>query len=176
MGRGYSKAIVGGACAGAVALLSPAQAAADPVKTIQATARVLTFLENAPSGKMVIGVVFDPAKPESVAEKNAIMGAIGGAGYSVGGLTLIGKPMEATAVAGVKAVFITHSVNFAAVGAAVRAKHIIAIGSDFDCVRSEACAIGISTDPTVQIVVNHNGIAAAGAAFKAAFRMMIHEI
>ena len=168
-----SKAIIAGLMA--LAALSPGAATADPARNIQVAGRVLTFLENGPTGRAVIGVVYDPAKPGSVAEKNAIMAAIGG-GYSAGAVTIIGKPMEAGAVGGAKILFVTRGVNYAAVGSDARAKHIITIGSDVACVESGACVIGISTDPTVQIVVNHNAAAAVGASFRAAFRMMIHEI
>lgn len=148
---------------------------ADPLKDIQVAARALTFLENGPAGSTVIGIVFDPAKPGSVAEKNAIMVALGG-GYSAGAVTLTGKAMEAGGIGGVKVIFVTHGVSYSAVGAEAKAKHIIAIGSDPACVQSGSCAVGISTDPTVQIVVNHSAAEAVGATFKPAFRMMIHEI
>ncbi|HTK36586.1 MAG TPA: hypothetical protein VL358_15045 [Caulobacteraceae bacterium] len=159
----------------ALAALFPGGLSADPAKNIQAAARVLTFLENPPAGRTEIGVVFDPAKPASVAEKNAIMIAIGG-GYTTGGITIVGKPMEAGAVGGAKVLFVTHGVNYAAAGSDARAQRAITIGSDFACVQSGACVIAISTDPTVQIVVNHKAAAAVGASFRAAFRMMIQEI
>lgn len=170
---GFSRAII--AASAALAGLSPGLASASPAKSIQVAGRVLTFLKNAPSGTTVVGVVFDRSNPDSVAEKNAIMAGIGG-GYSVGGATIVGKPMEEGAIGGVKALFITHGVDYAAVGADARAKHIITIGSDLACVQSGACVVGISTDPTVQIVVNHTSAAAVGASFRAAFRMMIEEI
>lgn len=173
MGEFCLRAIAAAGCL--FALAAPGPASADPAKDIQAAARVLTFLENEPVGRTPIGVVFDPAKPESVVEKNAIMAAIG-SGYSAGQVTLVGRPMEPDAVGGVRVIFITRGVNYAAVGAEARTRRIIAIGSDFACVRSGACAIGVSTDPTVQVVVNSKTIAAVGAAFRAAFRMMIHEI
>lgn len=173
MGDIRSRALAAASCL--LALTAPAAASADPAKDIQAAARVLTFLENEPAGRTVIGVVFDPARPESVAEKNAVMAAIG-SGYSAGAVTIVGRPMDADEVGGVRVVFVTHGVNYAAVGAEARAKRIIAIGSDFACVRSGACAIGVSTDPTVQVVVNRKAIAAVGGAFRAAFRMMIQEI
>jgi hypothetical protein len=159
----------------ALSAAAPGLAYADPAKDIQVAGRALTFLENGPTGPTVIGVVFDPSKPGSVAEKNAIMAAIGG-GYSAGAITLTGKPMEAGDISGVKVVFVTHGVNYGAVSSQSKAKHIIAIGSDPACVQSGACVMGVSTDPSVQIVVNHNAAAAVGASFKAAFRMMIHEI
>jgi hypothetical protein len=84
--------------------------------------------------------------------------------------------MEVGALGGAEVLFVTRGVNYAAVGAEARARRVITIGSDIACVRSGACVIGISTDPTVEIIVNHTAAAAVGASFKAAFRMMIQEI
>jgi hypothetical protein len=160
------------------ALLIPLSAHADAAKNLGVAGRALTFLENGPTGKATLGVVFDPSKSASVAEKNAIMAAIGG-GYAAGALTLVGKPVEADdvgGVSGVQALYVTGGVNYAAVGAAAKAKKIITIGSDPACVRSGACAMGVATDPKVDITVNRATAAAVGASFKAAFRMMINEI
>jgi hypothetical protein len=150
-------------------------ASADPAKDIQVAGRLLTFLENAPTGRTVVGIVFDPAQAASVTEKNAIMAAIG-AGYSAGGVTIVGRPMEAGAVGAAQVLFITRGLDYAAIGSAARVRHVLTIGSDLACVRDGACVVGISTDPTVQIVVNHKAAAAIGASFKAAFRMMIQEL
>jgi hypothetical protein len=162
----------------ALALAAPMVSHADPAKNLGVAGRALTFLENGPSGSAVLGVVFDPAKPASVAEKNAIMGALG-SGYAAGALTLTGKAIDASAVggaSGVAALYVTGGVNYAAVGAAAKGKKLITIGSDPACVQSGACVMGVSTDPKVDITVNRAAAAAVGVAFKAAFRMMIKEI
>lgn len=163
----------------AVAFLSgPGLAHADPAKDLQVAGRALTFLENGPTGRAVIGVVFDPAKPASVAEKNAVMAAIGG-GYSAGAVTLVGKPVtvdEVAGAAGVNAFFVTGGVNYAAVGAAAKARKLVTIGSNPACVSTGACVMGVTTEPKVEITVNRSAAAAVGASFKAAFRMMIKEI
>jgi hypothetical protein len=161
-----------------LALIAPAVGHADPAKDLAVAGRALTFLENGPTGKATLGVVFDPAKPASVAEKNAVMAALG-SGYAAGALTLVGKPIEASAVAGasgVAALYVTEGVNYAAVGGAAKAKKLITIGSDPACVASGACVMGVSTEPKVDITVNRASAAAVGATFKAAFRMMIKEI
>src|ERR1700722_11195114 len=103
--------LTGAVVAGVLALtdLTAGAAAADPAKNIQVAGRVLTFLENGPTGRPVVGVVYDPANPGSVAEKNAIMAALGG-GYSAGGVTIVGKPMEAGGTGGAKVLFVTHRV------------------------------------------------------------------
>ena len=159
------------------ALLGPA-AHADPAKDLQVAARALTFLEDGPTGSAVLGVVFDPSKPASVAEKNAVMAAIGG-GFHAGALTVTGKPVEASAVGGVSgvaALFVTTGIGYAPVGAAAKGKKIITIGSDAACATSGACTMSVSADPKVEIVVNRAAAAAVGAVFKAAFRMMIREV
>lgn len=160
------------------ALAAPAVSHADAAKDLQVAGRALTFLENGPTGRVTIGVVFDPAKPGSVAEKDAVMAALGG-GYSAGTLTIVGAPMPVSALAGaggVKALFVTSGVNYAAVGAAAKAKKVITIGTDPACVKSGACVMGVATEPKVEITVNRSAADAVGAAFKAAFRMMINEI
>lgn len=165
------------AAAGALSLAA-GLAHADPAKDLQVAGRALTFLENGPTGRAVLGVVFDPSKPASVAEKNAVMAALGG-GYSAGAVTLVGKPVEAGevgGVAGVNALYVTSGINYGAVGAAAKAKKLVTIGSASACVESGACVMGVSTDPKVEIVVNRAAAAAVGASFKAAFRMMIKEI
>lgn len=159
-------------------LASPGAAFADAAKDLQVAGRALTFLENGPTGKATLGVVFDPSKPASVAEKNAVMAALG-SGYSAGAVTLVGKPVEAGVVggvSGVNALYVTGGVNYAAVGGAAKGKKLVTIGSDPACVRSGACVMGVTTTPKVEITVNRAAAAAVGAAFKAAFRMMIKEI
>jgi hypothetical protein len=159
-------------------MVAPIEGRADTSKNLGVAGRALTFLENGPSGATVLGVVYDPSKPASVAEKSAVMAALG-SGLSAGSITLTGKAVPASEVgdvSGVGALYVTTGVNYAAVGAAAKAKKLITIGSDPACVNSGACVMGVSTDPKVEIIVNHATAAAVGASFKAAFRMMIHEI
>jgi hypothetical protein len=161
-----------------LALAAPMVGHADPAKDLAVAGRALTFLENGPTGRAVLGVVFDPAKPGSVAEKNAIMAALG-AGYAAGAVTLTGKAIEASAVggaSGVAALYVTTGVSYGPVGTAGKAKKLVTIGSDPACVSSGACVMGVSTDPKVDITVNRAAAAAVGATFKAAFRMMIKEV
>ena len=162
----------------AAAAIAPVAAQADAAKDLQVAGRALTFLENGPSGRATLGVVFDPSKPASVAEKDAIMAALSG-GYSAGGLTLVGAPIPVSAVGGaggVAALYVTTGVNPAAVGAAAKAKKLITIGSDASCAASGNCVMSVTTVPKVEITVNRATAAAVGASFKAAFRMMIKEI
>jgi hypothetical protein len=162
----------------AFAMASPLTGLADVTKDLGVAGRALSFLENGPHGSVEIGVVFDPSKPSSVAEKNALMGVLG-SGYSAGALTLTGKPIELSGIGGASglgALYVTTGVNYAAVGAAAKAKKLITISSDLACVKAGECVMSVSTDPKVAIIVNHAAAEAVGATFKAAFRMMIQEV
>lgn len=166
------------AAAVAVIVTSPGLAHAEAAKDLAVAGRALTFLENGPSGHAVLGVVYDPAKPGSVAEKNALMAALG-AGVSAGAVTLSGKAVDADSVGGVSgvaALYVTSGVNYGAVGAQAKARKLLTIGSASACVQSGACVMGVTTEPKVEITVNRSAAASVGAVFKAAFRMMIKEI
>jgi len=151
---------------------------ADGAREIQVAARTLSFLDGGPSGKVVFAIVFDPSKPASVAEKDEVMSALG-AGMAAGGATVVGKPVEMSALPGAGdagAFYLTHGVNYAAAGAFAKSKKILSISSDMACVQSGACVMGVAATPKVEIVVNSATAAAVGAKFKAAFKMMIKEI
>ena len=166
------------AVAAMAALCAPAAAHADAAKDLQVLGRALTILENGPTGRLTIGVVFDPSKPASVAEKDQVIAALGG-GFAAGGLTIVGAPVPVSAIGGaggLGALYVTNGVNYAAVGAAAKAKKVLTVSSGTGCVTSGACVVGVTTAPKVEITVNRAAAAAVGASFKAAFRMMIKEI
>ena len=161
----------------AVALAAPAVAHADAAKDLQVLGRALTFLENGPTGRTSVGVVFDPSKPASVAEKDAVMAVLGG-GFAAGAVTLVGTPVPVAGVGGSSAsvLYVTSGVNYGAVGAAAKAKKALTVRTGSACVSSGGCVVGVTTQPKVEIIVNRAAASAVGATFKAAFRMMIKEI
>lgn len=167
------------ATAGAILLsLMAVPALADGGREIQVAGRTLTFLESGPAGKVVFAIVYDASKPASVAEKDAIMAALG-SGMAAGSATVVGKPVEAGAVSSagdVGAFYMTRGVNYAAVGAFAKGRKALSISSDMACVKSGACVMGVAAAPKVEIVVNSASAAAAGVKFKASFKMMIKEI
>ncbi|HUK02674.1 MAG TPA: hypothetical protein VLW26_10380 [Steroidobacteraceae bacterium] len=161
----------------AITAVTPS-AFADPAKDLQVAARALGFLESAPSGNVVLGIVFDPGKPATLAERDALMAAIGG-GMAAGDMKITGTPIEASKVgsaSGVAALYVTTGVNYAEVGAAASGKKLLTISGDKACAQAGQCVMSVVTSPAVEITVNHNAAAAVGASFKAAFRMMIHEV
>jgi hypothetical protein len=60
--------------------------------------------------------------------------------------------------------------------AAARAARALCVTTEIEAVRAGLCAMAISSEPRVEIVVNHAVSAAAGIEFAPAFRMMIREM
>ncbi|ESQ89376.1 hypothetical protein ABAC460_12765 [Asticcacaulis sp. AC460] len=156
---------------------SPVQAG-DGAREIQVATRTLSFLDGGPTGKVVFAIVFDPSKPASVAEKDQVMAALG-SGMAASGVTVVGKPVDISALSSAGdagALYLTRGVNYAAAGAYAKSKKMLSISSDMACVQSGACVMSVAATPKVEIVVNSATAAAIGARFKAAFKMMIREI
>ncbi len=157
-----------GAADAAVATLSPQE--------LQIIGRAVTFMQPPPAGG-AIAVVYAAGDPASRHDADAIAGEIG-AGLQVGNLLLQAKEVEVNALTqgGFAVAIAASGANGPSLSAAVRAAHILCVTADLAAVHDGSCAMGISTSPRVEIMLNHEAAAASGITFAAAFRMMIHEI
>jgi hypothetical protein len=54
--------------------------------------------------------------------------------------------------------------------------HIPTISTEMACVQSARCILAFSSQPTVEIVLNHNAANSAGVHFTQAFRMLVREL
>ena len=163
----------------AVAALSaplPAAAASLSVPELQTIGRALAFMQPPPSGGRV-AVVFNPGDPSSQRDAEAIAGELSG-GLDVRGAHLPAQlvPAGALASGGFAVAISAAGANGPALGAAVRAAHILCITAELPAVEAGFCTMAVSTDLRVQIVLNHAVAAASGVSFVPAFRMMIREI
>jgi hypothetical protein len=153
--------------------------AGDEAKVVEIAARALSFLEPAPSGEVPLTIVFDPAVPASVSQKDAVIGALGAA-VTVGSLSLkpTALPIGDLGSASGPAMFLTTGLDGSLdkVAAAVAGKQVVTIGADTSCVSSGKCVLGVETQPKVQVLVNAAAAKAAGVSFKSAFRMMVKEL
>jgi hypothetical protein len=149
-------------------------------KDAQVIGRVLGFLESPPTGIVELGIVFDPARPESVAEAEKLRDILG-EGLTSGKATL--KPRlipirDIAAAQRVVAFFVTHGLGAGAdaVAKTAQERHVPTITNDPPCAYSGRCAISATSDPTVEIVVNKAAAEATSTKFATFFRMLIKEI
>ena len=172
----FKKALLLMCCAGLQAL--PAQAAIT-AGDLQIMGRALGFLDKPLSGEVTVGIVYSADNPLSAREADDMQRMLQG-GLRVGNVLL--KPimvsLERVAQTNADVLFLTTGLGEAArpVGIASKTRHLPCITTDLLQVNSGRCAVGVSSQPTVEIVVNRAAALASGTPFSTLFRMMINEI
>lgn len=167
---------------GAIILLAAMLAAATAFAAVadsdlQIAARALSFLANPPAGAVRVGIVFDPANPQSAGDAAQLQRMMDG-GFRVGNITLQPTltPINAIGSAKVALFFLTNGVGEAGRLADVaKADQVPCITVDLARTRDGSCAIGIRSNPRVEILVNRAAAEASGVRFSTAFRMLITE-
>jgi hypothetical protein len=146
---------------------------------MQIMGRALTFLDKPLSGEVIIGIVYSTDNPQSVREADQLQRLLGG-GLRVGNVLL--KPLtvalDHVSQANVDVLFLTAGLGEQAlpVAAASRSRHLPCITTDLSQVKSGRCPVGVSSKPTIEILVNRAAALANGTPFSTLFRMMINEI
>ncbi len=145
---------------------------------VKIAARALGFLEKPLTGEVRVGIVVAPDDAQSSQDAVALQKIMSG-GLRVGGLTLkpVMVPIDGIDSASVDLLFLTEGLGGRAskAGAFGRTKRIPCITLDIDQVRNGNCAIGVKSNPRVEILVNHDAAAQSGVNFAGAFKMLITE-
>jgi ABC-type uncharacterized transport system substrate-binding protein len=145
---------------------------------VQIAGRALGFLDKPLQGQVTAGIVYSPANPQSAREAEALKDMLGD-GLKIGNITL--RPVLIS-VADVQhstaALFLlTDGLDdVSLVADASRNRKIPCITTDLRKVKDGHCAIGVSSQPKIEILVNRNAAIASQLSFSAVFRMMITEI
>lgn len=146
----------------------------------QIIARALSFSEATPGGALELGIAYAPDRPTSLRQAQSLLAAIGD-GLAAGKVTLTARliPVDQLAGAtGIAGIFVTSDLGpqLDVVIAAARQLHVPTISTEMACVRAARCILGFSSQPTVQIILNHEAANQAGVHFTQAFRMLVSEL
>jgi hypothetical protein len=147
--------------------------------TLLVAARALSFLQRPLQGEITVGIVYEPGNPQSALEAAQLTGMFE-TGFSAG--TLVLRPrllkLDELAASDVGLYFLTSGLG-AAAGALARldrTRKVPCVTTDIAQVRDGNCAMGVRTQPRVEILVNRAAAAATGMTFSEAFRVMITEL
>ncbi len=159
-------------------VIQPARAAFS-TKDGQILGRTLAFVGDGMTGTATLGIVFVPNDPLSRREAEQIQAVIG-TGLNAGRIRLCASLVavdQLAAVVDVKALYVTSGLasNMKAVSDTASRLHIPTVSIDMACVQSGNCVVGFSSQPTVQIVIDHAAAERAGMHFLQAFRMLVRE-
>jgi hypothetical protein len=145
----------------------------------QIIARTLGFLESASPGVVEIGIVYSPNRSASVRQAQNLQAAIGDA-LVAGKITLKARLIpvdQLPGVSGIGGIFITRDLgpHLDEITAAARRLHVPTISTEMGCARTAHCIVAFSSEPTVEITLNHEAASDAGVHFTQAFRMLVRE-
>ena len=165
---------------GAAVIFTPAVSHAQvTAKDIQVAARVLNFTSTPFTGTVKLGIVYDPAVAASAADEQALTGLLG-SGLAVGGINLVPVlvPISKLTSTPADVLFLTSGLGTAgaAVGTQAASAKTLCITTDLSATQAGNCAVGIQSDPKVQITVNKAAASASSVSFASAFLMMVTEI
>ena len=146
---------------------------------MQVAGRVLSFMQSGPTGTIRVGIVYAPTNPQSSADAARLQQMLGG-GLRAGNLVLqpVMVKIDEVASANVGLFFLADGVGPAAseLRSVSSASRLPCITDDLAEVRAGACAIGVVSQPRVEILVNRATAATSGITFSTAFRMLITEL
>jgi hypothetical protein len=145
---------------------------------LQIAGRALGFLDKPVQGQVAAGIIYSPANPQSAREAEALKEMLGD-GLRIGNVTLrpVLIPVADLQHSTAALFLLTGGVEDAAPLAEVaRTKRIPCITTDLAKVKSGSCAIGVRSQPKIEILVNRNAAAGSDVKFSAVFRMMITEM
>jgi ABC-type uncharacterized transport system substrate-binding protein len=165
---------------GAVAALLAVPAGAEVTQTDMLVAgRAIGFIDNLKRGDVRVGIVYDPGIAQS-SQQAAELGTLLNNGLRIGSLTLrpVMLPAGKSDNGGIDLFFLTEGAGSMAakVGRASRERKIPCITFDLNQVRNGTCAIGVRSQPRIEVFVNRAAAEASGIELAAVFRMMITEI
>ncbi len=173
---GHAKALLFICCAGLPTLPAHADVTASDM---QVMGRALSFLDKPLSGEVTVGVVYAADIPQSARETEDLQRMLE-RGLRVGNVVLRTVPvsLDRVALANVDVLFLTAGLGDRAnpVAIASRTRRLPCITTDILQVQSGRCAVGVSSQPKIEILVNRAAALANGTAFSTLFRMMIDEI
>jgi hypothetical protein len=165
---------------GLLALPPQTCAAQFTARDAQIIARTLSFSDAGPAGILEIGIVYAPEQADSLRQAESLSASIGES-LVAGRVTLRARlvPVDHLAAQnGLAGLFITSNLgtHLDDIAATAQRLHIPTISTEMACVRVGHCMLAFSSQPNVEIVLNHSAANSAGVHFTQAFRMLVHEI
>ena len=147
----------------------------------QIIARTLSFIEAGTGGTLEIGIAYAPDRPARCSQAESLQGGDRRCTRRRQGHAE-GAPdpdrSAANRASGIAGIFVTGDLGpqLDEVARAAQRLHVPTISTEMACVRTAQCILGFSSQPTVEIVLNHDAANSAGVRFTQAFRMLVREL
>ncbi len=148
-------------------------------KDIQVAVRAFSFVYGVPEGAIQIEVVYDPNIAASVTEARELQGIIGAKDmFAKRQITVKMVTVAQMGTADSRFAYITHGLvkEYPALAAEAQNHKILTFSTDFKCVDSQSCVMGVESEPNVNIEISRTAAAASGIEFSQALELMVREV
>jgi len=156
---------------------SPASYITD--KDLQVAVRTFSFVYGMPKGNIEIEIVYDPDNPASASEA-AQLDKIIGSGGVFANRTVTAKTVAIAnmGASGSKIAYVTHGLEgkYDLLLQKATSEKMLTFSTDFQCVDTQKCVMGIEADPAIKIELSRSATNASGLEFSQALKLMIREV
>jgi hypothetical protein len=168
----------------ATGLLLPLNAGAQPAayvtdKDIEVAVRTFSFIYGMPKGDITIEIVYDPDNSASLTEANQLKKIIG-AGDEFANRLVRAKMVPLAQMGSTKSriAYVTHGLqpHYDVLLEKARSNKMLTFSTDFQCVGSQKCVMGVEADPGIKIEISRAATAASELEFSQALKLMIREV
>jgi hypothetical protein len=163
----------------ALLVLPGAAAHATSLKDLQVGIRGIDFLTTPPRGQTSVAIILDTQNRDSQLDARAIAAwltsSIHGTKAELIPTLVDIRDLDTAPPAKVAIIASGLDSSFGRILAYAQKNATLTITADLACVRNGACVLGVTTDPTVEVVLSRQASAACGVDFLRAFRMMVKE-
>lgn len=154
-----------------------AQSAMVTDKDVQVAVRALGFAYGMPKGDIDIEIVYDPSNTLSLSEATQLSKMIG-AGAQFANRTVHARMVTPAEMGTARVAYITHGLQgqYDLVMQKASAAKMLTFSTDFQCVGSQRCVMGVEAAPSIKIEISRAASAASALEFSQALKLMIHEV
>ncbi len=146
---------------------------------VQVAVRAFGFAYGMPKGDMDIEIVYDPGNAVSVASANQLDKIIG-KGKVFANRTLKARMVLVSQIGSTKSrlAYISHGLqpSYDTILAKAKNNKMLTFSTDFDCVASQTCVMGVRADPTIKIEISRAATSASELEFSQALKLMVREV
>ncbi|HXP97798.1 MAG TPA: hypothetical protein VN809_13875 [Telmatospirillum sp.] len=160
-------------------LVLPGLSNATTLNELKVEVRVIDFMTPPPRGKTALAVLYDAQNTASVEDARVILAGLR-SGVGSAKAELVPSLVDVRRLDEFPgfhvAILASGSETFYnAIFDYAQKNQTLTISSDVSCIRLGKCAVGVTSVPRVDVVINRAVISSSGIEFSEAFRMMVRE-
>jgi len=148
-------------------------------KDIEVAVRTFSFVYGMPKGEVTIEIVYDPDNAASAAEAGQLKKIIGG-GDEFANRQVRAKmvPLSQMGTTKSRIAYVTHGLepHYDLLLEKAKANKMLTFSTDFQCVGSQKCVMGVEASPGIRIEISRAATAASDLEFSQALKLMIREV